>query len=61
MKGEAKRHWTELCEQAANEQDPKKLMKLIAEITMLLREKETRLRNSADESKTELAIRPFHH
>ena len=48
MKGEAKRHWTELCEEAANEQDPKKLMKLIAEITMLLNEKEARLRKSAD-------------
>ncbi len=48
MKGEAKRHWTELCEQAANEQDPKKLMELIAEITRLLDEKETRLRKATD-------------
>ena len=44
MKGEAKRHWTELCEQAANQQDPKKLMKLIAEITMLLEQKQSRLK-----------------
>ena len=48
MKGEAKRHWTKLCEQAANEQDSTKLMKLVEEITRLLDEKETRLRKSED-------------
>jgi hypothetical protein len=36
MKGAAKEHWMELCEHAANEQDPKKLMVLIAEMTRLL-------------------------
>jgi hypothetical protein len=38
-----KEEWLQLCEQAANEQDPAKLMKLIAEIDRLLAEKEQRL------------------
>jgi hypothetical protein len=46
MKGETKKHWTELCERAANEQDPKKLLALVAEINRLLEEKEERLRKS---------------
>jgi hypothetical protein len=47
MKGEAKRHWTELCERAAiNERDPKKLMKLIAENNNA----SGRERNAAEES-----------
>jgi hypothetical protein len=40
-----------LCEQAANEQVPKKLMELVAEITRLLDEKETRLKKAAEDSK----------
>ena len=39
-----KEHWLELCEQAAVEQDPKKLMELVEEINRLLAEKEQRLR-----------------
>lgn len=35
--------WQELCAQAAVEQDSKKLLKLIAEITRLLEEKQKRL------------------
>jgi hypothetical protein len=50
MKGEAKRHWTELCELAANEQDPKKLLELVAEINRLLEEKEARLAKASGES-----------
>ena len=38
-----KPHWMELCQQAAVEQDPEKLMVLINEITRLLDEKEERL------------------
>ena len=34
----------ELCQQAAVEQDPKKLMELVKEINRLLEEKEQRLR-----------------
>jgi hypothetical protein len=31
MRGKKKEKWMALCEQAANEQDPKKLMALIAD------------------------------
>jgi hypothetical protein len=43
MKGEVKEHWMHLCEQAALEQDPEKLMLLVVEINRLLEEKEQRL------------------
>jgi hypothetical protein len=43
MKGEVKEHWMHLCEQAALEQDPEKLMQLVSEINRLLEEKERRL------------------
>jgi hypothetical protein len=36
--------WKQLCEQAAKEQDPDKLMELIAEINRLLAAKDNRLR-----------------
>jgi hypothetical protein len=36
----------QLCEQAANEQDPDKLMELIAEINHLLEAKERRLKGT---------------
>ena len=38
-----KERWMELCEQAAVEQDPKKLIALTTEINRLLGEKQTRL------------------
>jgi hypothetical protein len=40
-----KEHWMELCEQAAVEQDQKKLMELVTEINRLLKEKEQRLKS----------------
>jgi hypothetical protein len=43
MKGETREHWHQLCEQAATEQDPVKMLKLITEINRLLTEKEERL------------------
>jgi len=43
MQGKGKERWIELCEQAAVEQDSKKLIKLIQEIDRLLREKQERL------------------
>ena len=43
MKGEVKERWMRLCEQAALEQDPEKLMQLVVEINRLLEEKEQRL------------------
>ena len=40
-----KEHWMELCQQAAVEQDQKKLMVLVKEINRLLKEKEQRLKS----------------
>jgi hypothetical protein len=54
LKGERKEYWMHLCEQAANEQDPDKLMELVKEINRLLEEKELRLkRDSAASSSSE--------
>ena len=41
--------WMQLCAQAATEQDPDKLMALIAEINRLLEAKERRLRHSTSD------------
>ena len=43
MQGDAKERWLQLCEQAAVEQDRKKLLQLMREISRLLEEKENRL------------------
>ncbi len=43
MQGEKRERWLELCELAAIEQDPVKLLKLVKEINDLLLEKEQRL------------------
>ena len=43
MEGKTKERWAELCEQAAKEQDPNRLMQLVQEINKLLIEKEERL------------------
>ena len=48
MQGQTKELWVSLCEQAATEQNPERLMKLIAEIDRLLREKEERVNNRPD-------------
>ena len=40
---ENKERWMELCAQAAKEQDPERLFKLVQEINTLLEQKETRL------------------
>ena len=49
---ENREKWMELCEQAATEQDPEKLMELISQINRLLEAKERRLKGnpSATES-----------
>lgn len=44
--------WRELCAQAAVEQDPKKLMELVAEISRLFDE-ERKTRKSANEDQSE--------
>ena len=46
MKGQKKEIWMQLCERAASEQDPDKLMELVREINRLLEEKERRLKNT---------------
>jgi hypothetical protein len=46
LKGEKREIWMHLCEQAAVEQDPDKLMDLIKEINRLLEEKELRLKGN---------------
>lgn len=43
MQGKTKERWLELCEQAANEQDPTKLLILVTEISRLLEEKQRRV------------------
>ncbi len=43
MKGQTKERWMELAAQAADEQDPEKLMTLVKEINDLLEAKERRL------------------
>jgi hypothetical protein len=43
VKGEKKERWILLCEQAAIEQDPKRLLRLVEEIDRLLQEKHERL------------------
>jgi hypothetical protein len=47
MQGANKERWKVLCEQAAIEQDPKKLHELITEINDLLEAKEARLKNNS--------------
>jgi len=47
MQGANKERWKVLCEQAAVEQDPKKLQELIKEISDLLAAKESRLKGNS--------------
>ena len=47
MKGERKERWQELCELAANEQDPDKLSALVDQIDRMLEEKQDRLRRES--------------
>lgn len=43
MQGKTEERWQVLCEQAATEQDPDRLMELIREVDHLLHEQQTRL------------------
>jgi len=45
MQGQTGERWRKLCEQAAIEQDPDRLLLLAQEISRLLEEKEQRLKN----------------
>jgi hypothetical protein len=51
MQGATKERWQILCEQAANEQDPKRLMALVEEINALLEKKQDRLDHAAPSDK----------
>lgn len=44
MQEEVKERWLELCEQAAKEQDPVRLLILVQEINHLLEQRESRLK-----------------
>ena len=48
MQGENGDHWRKLCEQAAVEQDPDRLLLLAQEISRLLDEKEERLKRARE-------------
>jgi hypothetical protein len=50
MQDEKAERWAQLCAQAAVEQDPTKLIRLITEINKLLEEKEQRLKAEAGAS-----------
>jgi hypothetical protein len=43
VQGARRERWLELCEKAANEHDPQKLLMLVEEINRLLEEKSKRL------------------
>lgn len=48
MVGDEKERWMQLCELATQEQDPIKLMELVAEINRILEAKEHRLKETSD-------------
>jgi len=52
LQGKNKELWLELCEKAANEQDPEKLMILVRQINDLLEAKERRLRGTPQQNTT---------
>jgi UDP-N-acetylglucosamine 2-epimerase len=49
MQGKTKEAWRHVCEQAAIEHDPDKLMELVSQINRMLEEKENRLQGSQKE------------
>ena len=53
MQGETKEHWVDVCERAATEQDPERLMMLIKELNDLLTQKQERLQKNRPRSKSE--------
>lgn len=54
MKGETRELWIQLCEQAAVEQDPKRLLELVTRINDLLEQKEKRLKAQRSSSSLKL-------
>lgn len=53
MVGDEKERWMQLCELATMEQDPVKLMELVAEINRILEAKENRLKAASDTASKE--------
>ena len=49
MQGETGERWRTLCEEAATEQDPERLLLLAQEISRLLDEKERRLKKARND------------
>lgn len=47
MEGPVKERWQHLCEQAAVEQDPQRLLELVQEINKLLSDKQNRLNSKS--------------
>jgi hypothetical protein len=58
MKGETHELWVQLCEQAAVEQDPKRLLEFVTQINDLLDQKERRLK--AQRSSSSLKLNDAH-
>jgi hypothetical protein len=54
--GQTKERWKELCEQAAVEQDPEKLLELVHEINEILLQKQRRLTGAGTAGGPEKAI-----
>ena len=52
MQGPNKERFRQLCEQAAGEQDPKKLIELVKQINDLLEAKKARLESSGSSEKS---------
>jgi len=52
MQGANKERWWMLCEQAANERDPERLLEIVKEINDLLDEKQDRLGHAAPYDKS---------
>lgn len=58
MQAETKAHWMKLCEQAAVEQDPAKLLELVKQINDLLSDKQKRLQARNSTAKRSVATPP---
>ena len=52
MQGENLEQWQKLCQEAAGERDPERLMELIREIDRMLSEKERRLKSASANTKS---------
>ena len=59
MKGRTAEPWRELCAQAAEKQDRQKLMKLVADMTRMLEEKEQRLKKKGREQSNRFRLKAF--